>query len=131
MSLEKTCNRYVAYWKPRLGLSDWTVEVEASDPWKCRTLGKCSVNRERRIATVTLAVPHPADEDLESTVVHELLHLYFDLQDFDPKDYAQVQSEQGIDAIANLLVRMNKQCQAQSNGSQTKPTKKPTSRKRR
>lgn len=98
--------RHIAYWKPRLGLSDWEVAVEVGDPWKNRLLGTSTIVRERRSARLRFAVPHPEDEDLEATVVHELLHCYFDLQDFDAKEYANVQSEQGVDRIANLLVKM-------------------------
>lgn len=98
-------------------------------------LGTSSTTVERRIALIEVAGDDP---DIESTIVHEQLHCYFPLESLDEKSYEYVRAEQGIDAISDLLVKyrkeifdLRKQCQALSNGSQTKPTKKPTSRKRR
>ena len=118
----KGYSRLLDYWKPRLGLSDWEIRFEAKHPHDMRSeaQGSCYVTRSRRIAYIEVAEPQAKEHDVEQTVVHELLHCYFDLQDFDAKDYAYVQSETGVDALACLLVKQRRECEA----SKAKPRRK-------
>ena len=122
MASANAYKKLLDYWKPRLGLSDWEIRFEAKHPHDMRSdaQGSCYVTRSRRIAHIEVCEPASKDQDVEETLVHELLHCYFDLQDMDPKDYAYVQSETGVDALACLLVKMRRDCEA----SKAKPRRK-------
>lgn len=128
------CDKWFKYWIQALGLEGWEVRVEYVHPLTEpeQYHGSCTVSRTLQKATVRITVPPLDERDLEQTIVHELLHIYHDLQDLKPDSYDYVRAEQGIDKTAYVLVHMrNKWKEALSNGSQTKPTKKRTSRKRR
>ena len=128
MASAKEYSKLLDYWKPRLGLSDWEIRFEAKHPHDMRSeaQGSCYVTRSRRIAYIEVAEPQAKEHDVEQTVVHELLHCYFDLQDFDAKDYAYVQSETGVDAIACLLVKMRRENEL----VRTKAPRKPDRRRK-
>lgn len=104
----------LAEWQKRLRLRDWTVRIkrvrvhEISIPG---TDGTCTWGLETKRAIVEILDPidYPPsrfgyDQDVEKTIVHELLHLHFApfaTQDGGPFDVAQ---EQAIDLIAGALV---------------------------
>lgn len=92
------------YWVAALGLSDWTIELTAEPAMEFSGCGSCGINPARRIAFVRIAHPHSGSDDIEETLVHELLHLYFDIDDMDEKGYRSTRMEQGIDHLSKLLV---------------------------
>lgn len=124
------CDEWFRIWIHALGLSGWTIDVKYVHPIDCEIdgnacSGTCTVSRPLQQAVIKIAVP-PTDEDrLEQTVVHELLHLYFDLEDFqNPSSYGYVRSEQGVDTIANLLVRMRRENEPRPAKTPRKPNKR-------
>ena len=124
--------RTVAKWKRLLGLDGWTVCVEAVHPQTMEAAASCMTTDARQIAHIRIASPPHGRDDAEALIVHELLHLYFPLNTVKDDSYEYVRAEQGIDHVANLLVRMDRECRnPPSNGSRIKSTRKRPTGKRR
>lgn len=112
IGLEGCC----AQWQKLLRLQDWEINVsygrmrELSDTGKT-VLGMAEANYEHRYAKFLIL--HPEDcneeerEEIEITLVHELLHLYFIPVRGDKTDL--VAEEQAINALSSLLVRLTKE----------------------
>lgn len=104
--------RYVKDWAYRLRLQDWKITVEVAGS-ELEAFAHTNINRHHNTANITVRNPvhTPSDnaavDDLEVTVVHELLHLRFlpvelTLDDRDlkpPKEH-----EASIDLTAQALV---------------------------
>ncbi|SRR6266852_2570024 len=102
-------------WQRRLGLRDWTVTVKlcrARDMDDEDSNGEVQILLNHRRAFIALRDPldvkpeyHP-ENDLEETLVHELLHLWTEplsLPDAGPR---QVAEEQALNALAKALVAL-------------------------
>jgi hypothetical protein len=84
VSSEEFLTERLAVWRQRLRLNDWTLTIVASHPGdlKPRTLGHIHWDVEKKIASIRvldasdyrMACPD-ALNDMELTVVHELVHL--------------------------------------------------------
>jgi hypothetical protein len=112
--LQEACEN----WKKRLRLQDWiTVPkiVRERDMAVCNRNGECEWQLKTKIASIRILDPldYPEDlimsQDMETVLVHELLHLHFaplyaDTQDTSIDD-AQ---EQAIDCIAMALVNLSR-----------------------
>jgi len=77
-------NTRLAFWQQRLNLSDWKLSVVSSHPddLKPKTLGNIHWDADKKTAVVRVLSPSDyqlacpaALEDMELTVVHELIHL--------------------------------------------------------
>lgn len=107
----------LAEWQETLRLQDWTINarfVSAKD-LDGISLAQCKHTIERKIATIKIlrpkrgedASPHP--RDVESDLVHELLHLHTAL--FEPSSWESpkgIAIEQAIDLIAEALVKLKR-----------------------
>lgn len=105
-------------WKKILRLQDW---VTKSGIYRERDMrldgcnGECEWQLKTKIATIRILDPidYPEnliiEQDMEKTLVHELLHLHFAplYADTDDKSIDDAQ-EQAIDCIANALVNLNR-----------------------
>ena len=109
-------------WQEILRLQDWDVDVsfgrfrEMQSDGGAIAWGRILINRQHRGASISILHPddyekceekactarHGTDE-IETTVVHELLHIYIHGADDDEKP-ATVEEEQAINAIAAALV---------------------------
>lgn len=105
---QREADRALKRWQKRLGLQDWDITVEIVRYYRVTdySLGHIESNHQHRLARVYLKHPRdvfPGNEgsaDLEETLVHELLHLWFQhVQEFDN----EVAEEQAINAIAGAL----------------------------
>lgn len=75
-------------WKRILRLQDWRVWSNFAAPVEFvsgrNTIGECSVAPQLKQATINVRNDHdlvdqrPMNRDIESTLVHELLHIWFD-----------------------------------------------------
>lgn len=100
-------------WQRRLRLQDWTVKIQLRrrhDMSMDDSAGVCRWQLAKKLACVEIMDPHDYDpgsfgwaQDVERTLVHELLHLHFApfATHDQPVDTAQ---EQAIDLIAGALV---------------------------
>lgn len=105
---------WVTEWQRRLRLQDWDVKIQVRrryDMSLANAHGTCTWELCKKLAAIEIMDPNDYDpgswawvNDVEKTVVHELLHLHFApfaSPDDGPADIAQ---EQAIDLIARALV---------------------------
>ena len=111
-TLKKTARRWVPYWRDRLGLRDWHVDIEYVDGLE--PLAECQPNYPHRRACIALTteVRRWAINDVEQTIVHEMLHIHFGTlgvglssKSYHPQKMDKVVlAEQVINALAKCLV---------------------------
>jgi hypothetical protein len=102
------------YWQKVLRLQDWDVRVAIKRRHEFHVeerSGEIILDRYERSANVRLLDPqdYPPDcirsQDMERTLVHELLHLHTDF--FKEEDHS-VAEEQAINAIAMALIALER-----------------------
>lgn len=100
-------------WQRVLGLSDWDVKVSYVRAYDMEGQGRCSATPKLRKALIAILDPQDYDpaqhwpQDVEQTLVHELLHLYFRAGDIGSVD--ELNTEQGVEATAKALVLLSRQ----------------------
>lgn len=108
-------------WQDILNLQHWRVKLKIARgnglDLPDGTQGRCEWVIKKRSALIRLLDPIDWDktclwpQDMEQTLVHELLHLHFaafDIKDDSPEDIA---SEQTIEALSRALVCLKRQNQ--------------------
>lgn len=106
-------------WQRRLGLQDWNValEVVRSTELKPKTLGNIHWDTEKK--TAVIRVLDPADytlrsqdmlNDMEFTVVHELIHLDIApvLSHFTRSDADRREEEYAVNHMADALLHLDR-----------------------
>lgn len=98
-------------WKSRLGLKDWHAEMDFKPLDAMPNMATNAVTYERRHCRIELRWPHldstGKPDDIEQTIVHELLHCWFD--PWYPRDpirqrHRTLVLENAVEAIATALV---------------------------
>lgn len=112
---ETQAEAWVKAWQKRLGLDEWKIEtrlVRAAE-LKPETLGNLKWNSVRRSAVIKVLAPIDYDlpleaipEDMEYTIVHELVHLQLSVlpRDLEKKDV----EETVVNRIADALMGLDK-----------------------
>lgn len=104
----------LAEWQKILRLQDWIIDVSICRERDMRlsdNCGECEWNLYKKMAWIRILDPvdYPPDsmkpQDMELTLVHELLHLHLAPLDDDKKDIA---IEQAIEAISGGLVDVHR-----------------------
>jgi hypothetical protein len=101
-------------WKKRLRLQDWIVKckIARNKDVVANAQGHCSWVIQKKMATILILDPldYPDDtmhpQDMEQTLVHELLHLHFAPFDDETDTPKEIAIEQAIDCIAFSLVNL-------------------------
>jgi len=106
-------------WQKRLGLQDWNIAVVVSraTELKPRTLGNIHWELDKK--TAIIHVLDPADyklplkemlQDLEFTVVHELIHLDLApvLADVQRSDANRREEEHAVNHVADALLKLDR-----------------------
>ncbi len=102
-------------WQKRLRLQDWTIAVRVvrkRDLDLTDAEGQVQWVLSRREAFIKLMDPIDysptamTPQDLEVSLVHELLHLYFAPFDAEKGTLEETCQEQAIDALSNALVKL-------------------------
>jgi hypothetical protein len=114
---ETHLRRLLRYWQRRLRLADWKCSIRFAPKTELKDCqGKNEHNENAR--TSEILVLNPADydpneypgkipQDVEDTVVHELLHLHFSW--FKPRNKAEeIMLEQAIESIAGALIALKR-----------------------
>jgi hypothetical protein len=108
-------NGRLAIWQQRLNLQDWKISIVMSHPseLKPRTLGNIHWDSDKKAAVIR--VLHPADykmaykpmlEDMEFTVVHELIHL--ELSSLPRSEASRSAEEYAVNQIAEALLKLDR-----------------------
>ena len=113
--------KWLPWWRDRLGLRDWHIDVEACGPSDLEdAYADCTPQFPKRSARIRFLVPSAREEvwekyDVEETIVHELLHIVFGTvgvglgEDYDSaKMSPMVLVEQQINALAHALVTLKR-----------------------
>jgi hypothetical protein len=102
-------------WQKRLGLQDWkvTLHVVRLTELKPKTLGNIHWDRTTKTASVNILdpadykLPLPAIlDDLEFTVVHELIHLH--LSSLPRNEASRTAEEEAANRIAEALLALER-----------------------
>lgn len=107
--------KYLTKWRRKLRLEDWRIKlVLVKENYATRhgesgvVYGSTEVNFELKSAIIKIAEPGTdvaAMCELEATVVHELLHLHFDLYPWGEDATRDRLMEQTVDCLALCLVK--------------------------
>jgi hypothetical protein len=116
--------KLLAYWQLHFGLRDWLIELKvcrASAFGDHNTLGDCDCFTTKRKAVIRVldSVDHEdGQDDQETILVHELLHVLFPPRILGKKaneDRTNERNnlyEQGIDQLARTLVALSRKADA-------------------
>ncbi len=126
-------SKWVRMWQKRLHLDDWKVEVRMVriTDLKPDTLGNLKWNSNLRTATIKVLNSVDYDisaaevpEDIEYTVVHELVHLQLSVlpRDLNRKDV----EEQVVNKIADALMALDRGDGFHARSAPVKPYKEET-----
>ena len=109
----------LAAWQKRLELQDWNISLEIvrASELKPKTLGNIHWDTDKK--TATIRVLDPADyrlaqramlEDMEFTVVHELIHLEIApvLSHFTRSDADRREEEHAVNHMADALLHLDR-----------------------
>ena len=111
-SLEK-CKERVELWKRRLGIADWTVFIAFVHQMNLleNSQGQVAIYSHSKSASILLPSPETysndarPNQDMEDTIVHELIHIVFDVIDAKEKSYSEdLIYERGIRAMSQALL---------------------------
>lgn len=105
-------------WSSRLRILDWDVEIDYGDPKDLDdgTRGNCAMQRDINYARLTILSPeYDVQDNVEQTVIHELLHLraqgVYDPADEDDKlpSHKRREIESFIEQLAWTLMRLKEE----------------------
>ncbi len=112
---EQELQALCSLWQKRLRLQDWTVVVRVVRRHEMAlkdVQGECEWVLPRKQAVIRLLDPvdyvpeRIVPQDMETDLVHELLHLYFAPFDADDGTLEEMHQEQAINAIGQALVAL-------------------------
>jgi hypothetical protein len=111
---ERAIREKLVLWQRRLNLQDWTISVVMSHPadLRYRTLGNIHWNADKKIAVIRVLdashyqMPFRATvQDMEFTVVHELIHL--ELASLPRSEASRSDEEYAINHLAGALLQLD------------------------
>ena len=111
---ERALRERCRYWQTLLRLQDWDVSVHLVDELQGSSLGRCWWLDEKEIATIRILRPERCDpgrtptQDVEVTLVHELLHLHFSAFTAENNTPQSIAQEVAINRCAQALVRLHR-----------------------
>lgn len=118
---EEQLQEKLAYWQKVLRLSDWVISAKITrerDFSRGGRAGEIEWVIHNKTAAVRMldSVDYPEglieDQDMEQTLVHELLHLHLAPIRYNygnNEDVYEIFEEQAIDSIATALVRVSRE----------------------
>ena len=106
----------LALWQQRLNLKDWKISIIMSHPGdlKPKTLGNIHWDADKKSAMIRVLDAadykmtfHDMLDDMEFTVVHELIHL--ELSSLPRSDASRRDEEHAVNQIADALLKLDRQ----------------------
>lgn len=112
-------NEKLWYWQKRLNLSDWNVSVVVvrSTELKPKTLGNIHWDTDKKTAIIRVLDPAEYQmplremlDDMEFTVVHELIHLELApvLGQFSRNEASRREEEHAVNHMADALLKLRR-----------------------
>jgi hypothetical protein len=108
-------NERLALWQQRLTLQDWKISIIMSHPsdLKPKTLGNIHWDSDKKSAVIRVLdasdyrMPYKAMlDDMEFTVVHELIHL--ELSSLPRSEASRRDEEHAVNQIADALLKLDR-----------------------
>jgi hypothetical protein len=108
-------NQRLAIWQQRLSLQDWKISIIMSHPsdLKPRTLGNIHWDSDKKSAVIRVLdasdyrLPYKEMlDDMEFTVVHELIHL--ELSSLPRSEASRRDEEHAVNQIADALLKLDR-----------------------
>ena len=107
------------YWQQRLNLQEWniTLQVSRATELKPKTLGNIHWDRDKKTAVIRVLDPadyrlpfHAMLDDVEFTVVHELIHLELVpvLADLQRNEANRLEEEHAVNHVAEALLKLQR-----------------------
>jgi hypothetical protein len=119
-------NQRLWIWQKRLRLQDWNISVRMARVADLRPKTLGNINWDRKEKSAVISVMSPDDyrihgsamlEDMEMTVVHELVHLH--LSGLPRNEETKKVEEQAVNMLAEALIKLDrKQFEGQAPGQQ-------------
>ena len=112
---ESFVNARLAIWQQRLNLTDWKISIIMSHPadLKPKTLGNIHWDADKKSAVIRVLdasdyrLPYREMlEDMEFTVVHELIHL--ELSSLPRSEASRREEEHAVNTIADALLKLDR-----------------------
>ncbi len=113
---ESYVNERLAIWQQRLNLKDWKISIVMSHPsdLKPKTLGNIHWDADKKSAMIRVLDASDYKmtfrdmlDDMEFTVVHELIHL--ELSSLPRSDASRRDEEHAVNQIADALLKLDRQ----------------------
>jgi hypothetical protein len=114
---DKKLQKLTQEWQKLLRLQDWRVRVEFVEPLEMEdpgSMGQCQTDRGLRQVKIKLRSPeyncyeNEFNQDVEATLVHELLHVYTNLIIHAPDSTQGLFVEQAIEAMTMALLSLKR-----------------------
>ena len=116
---ESFASARLSVWQKRLNLQDWDISVVVSraDGLKPKTVGNIHWDRDKKTATIRILDPADYElplsamlQDIEFTVVHELIHLEMApiLSDLRRTDANRMEEEHAVNQMAEALLQLDR-----------------------
>ncbi|HEV1284242.1 MAG TPA: hypothetical protein VNU44_02995 [Bryobacteraceae bacterium] len=112
---EKFVQEKLPYWRRRLALEDWNISIFAVHPsdLRPRTLGNVHWDKEKKTAVIRVLdasdyqMPFRATlNDLEFTIVHELIHL--ELASLPRSEASRSDEEHAVNRLGEALIKLER-----------------------
>jgi hypothetical protein len=116
---ESFASARLSVWQKRLNLQDWDISVVVSraDGLKPKTVGNIHWDRDKKTATIRILDPADYElplsamlQDIEFTVVHELIHLEMApiLSDLRRTDANRMEEDPAVNQMAEALLQLDR-----------------------
>lgn len=114
---DQDLNQLCEKWKEILRLQDWDTKIAFTrnySMWTENSAGEVSFTTKKKVATIHILDPVDyspnicVEQDIEKTVVHELLHLHLAEWSDMTEEGTPVSGEQAINALSGALVNLNR-----------------------
>jgi hypothetical protein len=116
---ESFASARLSVWQKRLNLQGWDISVVVSraDAFKPKTIGHIRWDREKKTAVISVLDPAdyamalaPMLQDIEFTVVHELIHLEMApvLSDLHRTEANRMEEEHAVNQMAEALLKLDR-----------------------
>ena len=111
---DRFLNDRLSYWCKHLKLDEWHVSIVTvrRDTLRLKTLGKIQWDKKKKTAVIEVMDPadyrlsfQPMLDDMEFTVVHELVHL--SLASLPRSEASRSSEEHAVNRLAEALVRLD------------------------